>query len=85
MTKKMLKKLEAEFGYKFYENLDELLEKIELLDIVTPTLYHYDYAKIAIEKGLHFFIEKPVMQTLEQAEEIMALCRKRHPRTSGTY
>ena len=50
------KKLEAEFGYKFYENLDELLDKIEVLDIVTPTFYHHDYAKIAIERGLDFFI-----------------------------
>lgn len=71
------KKLEAEFGYKFYENLDELLEKIEVLDIVTPTFFHYDYAKIAVERGLDFFIEKPVMQTLEQAEEVMRLCQEK--------
>ena len=71
------KKLEAEFGYKFYENLDELLDKIEVLDIVTPTFYHHDYAKIAIERGLDFFIEKPVTQTLEQAEEIIQLCNEK--------
>lgn len=75
--KENAKKLEEEFGYKFYENLDELLEKIEVLDIVTPTFYHYDYAKIAVEKGLHFFIEKPVMQTLEQAEDIIRLCNEK--------
>lgn len=69
------KKLEAEFGYKYYENLDELLNDIEVLDIVTPTIYHYDYAKKAIEKGLHFFIEKPVTNTLEQAQEIIKLCK----------
>ena len=71
------KKLEAEFGYKFYENLDELLDKIQVLDIVTPTFYHHDYAKIAIERGLDFFIEKPVTQTLEQAEEIIQLCNEK--------
>ncbi len=70
------RKLEAEFGYTYFENFDELLEKIEMLDIVTPTIYHYDYALKAIEKGLHFFIEKPVTQTLEQAQEIVSLCRK---------
>lgn len=71
------KKLEEEFGYKFYENLEDLLEQIEVLDIVTPTLYHHHYAKIAIEKGLHFFIEKPVTQTLEEAEDIMKLCKEK--------
>ena len=70
------KKIEKEFGYKFYENLDELLEKIEMLDIVTPTFYHHHYAKIAIERGLNFFIEKPVTQTLEQAEELISLCQE---------
>jgi predicted dehydrogenase len=70
------RKLEADLGYPFFENLDELLDQIEVLDIVTPTLYHYDYALKAIEKGLHFFIEKPVTQTLEQAEEIVQKCRE---------
>ncbi|MGV4412795.1 Gfo/Idh/MocA family protein [Chryseobacterium sp. T1] len=71
------KKLEAEFGYKYFDNLDELLSQIDVLDIVTPTLYHFDYAKRAIEKGKHFFIEKPVTQTLEQAEEILRLCKEK--------
>jgi len=70
------KKLEAEFGYKYFENFDELLEEIDMLDIVTPTVYHYDYAMKAIERGLHFFIEKPVTQTLKQAEEILYKCRE---------
>jgi len=70
------KKLEAELGYTYFENFDDLLNEIKMLDIVTPTIYHYDYALKAIEKGLHFFIEKPVTHTLEQAEEIVALCKK---------
>ena len=65
------KRLEAEFGYKFFEDFDELLSQVEVIDIVTPTIYHYDYAQKAIDRGVHFFIEKPVTQTLEQAESIM--------------
>ncbi len=71
------KKLEAEFGYKYYENIEDLLAKIDMLDIVTPTLYHYQYAIKAIEKGIHFFIEKPITQTLEQAKELLEQCTKR--------
>ncbi|RRQ46126.1 Gfo/Idh/MocA family protein [Chryseobacterium sp. SC28] len=70
------RKLEAELGYKYFKNFNELLNEIEMLDIVTPTLYHYDYAIKAIQKGIHFFIEKPVTQTLEQAEEILYKCRE---------
>lgn len=71
------KKLEQEFGYKYYNDLDQLLSEIQVLDIVTPTLFHYEYAKKAIEKGIHFFIEKPVTQTLEQAEELIRLCEEK--------
>ena len=70
------KKLEAEFGYKYFARFEELLQEIDMLDIVTPTIYHYDYAMKAIENNKHFFIEKPVTQTLKQAEEILYKCRE---------
>ena len=70
------KKLEAEFGYKYFARFEELLQEIDMLDIVTPTIYHYDYAMKAIENHKHFFIEKPVTQTLKQAEEILYKCRE---------
>ncbi|MBV2165330.1 MAG: Gfo/Idh/MocA family oxidoreductase [Kaistella sp.] len=70
------KKIEAEFGYKYFARFEELLQEIDMLDIVTPTLYHYDYAMKAIENHKHFFIEKPVTQTLKQAEEILYKCRE---------
>ena len=70
------KKLEAELGYKYFENFEELLAEVEMLDIVTPTLYHYQYAMKAIEDRKHFFIEKPITQTLQQAEEILYKCRE---------
>lgn len=70
------KKLSEEFGYPFFENFDELLNQVDMIDIVTPTIYHYDYAMKAIDKGKHFFIEKPVTKTLQQAEEILYKCRE---------
>ncbi len=70
------RKLQAEFGYCYFENFDDLLAEIDMLDIVTPTLYHYEYALKAIENRKHFFIEKPVTQTLQQAEEILYKCRE---------
>ncbi len=72
------KKLESEFGYKYFDNLDELLSQIDMLDIVTPTLFHYEYALKAIESGKHFFIEKPVTQTLEQAEQLIRLSQAKN-------
>ncbi|MBJ6367208.1 Gfo/Idh/MocA family protein [Snuella sedimenti] len=70
------KKVEAEFGYKFFDSIDALIDAVDMVDIVTPTLSHYDCAKQAIAKGKHIFIEKPITNTVEEAEHIRELLAK---------
>ncbi len=72
------KKVEAEFGYKFFHTIEDLINAVDVVDIVTPTLSHYDCAIQAIEKGKHIFIEKPITNTVEEAEKIRALLAKNH-------
>ncbi|WP_346883919.1 Gfo/Idh/MocA family oxidoreductase [uncultured Algibacter sp.] len=67
------KKVEAEFGYKFFNSIESLIDAVDMVDIVTPTLSHYDCAKQAIAKGKHVFIEKPITNTVEEAEHIRTL------------
>ncbi|WP_370476653.1 Gfo/Idh/MocA family protein [Tamlana flava] len=67
------KKVEAEFGYKFFNSVDELIDAVDMVDIVTPTLSHYNCAKQSIAKGKHIFIEKPITNTVEEAEHIRLL------------
>ncbi|MEM6514834.1 MAG: Gfo/Idh/MocA family oxidoreductase [Bacteroidota bacterium] len=67
------KKVESEFGYKYFADIDELISAVDMVDIVTPTLSHYDCAKRAIAKGKHIFIEKPITNTVEEAEHIREL------------
>lgn len=70
------KKVAAEFGYTYFENINKLIDSVEVVDIVTPTLSHYECAKKAMEKGKHVFIEKPITNTLAEAEELIALSQK---------
>ncbi|THD67797.1 Gfo/Idh/MocA family oxidoreductase [Robertkochia marina] len=67
------KKVAAEFGYKYFSTIDALLEEVDMVDIVTPTLSHYDCAVKAIEKGKHIFLEKPITKTVEEARSIIEL------------
>jgi predicted dehydrogenase len=69
-------KVEAEFGYTFYDNMNKLIDAVDVIDIVTPTLSHFDCAKKAMEKGKHVFIEKPITNTLQEAEELLLLEKK---------
>jgi predicted dehydrogenase len=70
------KQIEAEFGYKYFDSIDNLIDAVEVVDIVTPTLSHYDCAKQAIKKGKHVFIEKPITNTVAEAEELIALAKE---------
>lgn len=69
-------KVAAEFGYKKFDSIAELIAAVDVVDIVTPTMQHFDCAKQVIEAGKHIFIEKPISNTVAEAEEIIALAKK---------
>jgi len=70
------KQVSTEFGYKFVESIDELIDMVDVIDIVTPTLNHFECAKKAIKKGKHIFIEKPITKTVEEAEMLRDLVQQ---------
>ncbi|MGC1631854.1 MAG: Gfo/Idh/MocA family oxidoreductase [Gelidibacter sp.] len=72
------KKIEAEFGYKYFDTIEGLIDAVDVVDIVTPTLSHFECAKLAISKGKHIFIEKPITNTVQEAETIRALVAENH-------
>ncbi|MBK9257495.1 MAG: Gfo/Idh/MocA family oxidoreductase [Saprospiraceae bacterium] len=69
-----------EFGIKRFESPDELISVSDCIDIVSPTVYHYDLAKKAALAGRHIFIEKPVTETPEQAFELWQLAKEKSVR-----
>lgn len=69
-------KVAAEFGYRKFDTISELIAAVDVVDIVTPTLSHHDCAKEAMEAGKHVFIEKPISNTVEEAEELIQLANK---------
>jgi predicted dehydrogenase len=71
-------KVAEEFGYKLFDSIEALIAAVEVIDIVTPTLSHFDCAKMAIEKGRHIFIEKPITKTVLEAEAIKTLASQFH-------
>lgn len=72
------KKIESELGYKYFDTIEALIEAVDVVDIVTPTLSHYECARLAISKGKHIFIEKPITNTVEEAETLRALVAQNH-------
>lgn len=69
-----------EFGYTNFDTIDALINSVDVIDIVTPTLNHFECAEMAILKGKHIFIEKPITKTLKEAEQLRDLVQKMNVR-----
>ncbi|MFK8044342.1 MAG: Gfo/Idh/MocA family oxidoreductase [Crocinitomicaceae bacterium] len=67
---------EATYNLKRYHSIDELISSVDCIDIVTPTLSHFEIAKTAIENGVHVFVEKPITHTVHEAKQLTQLTER---------
>lgn len=65
--------VEAEFGIRAFNSIEELINNIDCLDVVTATLSHFEVAKLAAQSRKHIFIEKPLTETIEEAQKLQRL------------
>jgi len=72
---KQAKSIVNEFGYHLFNSVEELIDAVDVVDIVTPTFAHFEVAKQAIEAGKHVFIEKPITNTVAEAEQLIKLAK----------
>lgn len=66
-------KISNEYNVKSFDSLEELLNNIDTLIIVTTTSTHFYIAAKAIENNIHIFIEKPVTVNGAEAKKLTAL------------
>ncbi len=70
-------KVAEEFKIPAFDSAEALMDAVEVVDIVTPTTVHFAMAMEAIQRGKHLFIEKPLTQTVAEAEELIARSREK--------
>lgn len=73
-----LNEAKEEYSVKVYTNYDDLLrkEKLDLVVIASPTPFHYEQSIVAMDCGVDVFLEKPMVQSLEEADEIIKVMKK---------
>ena len=57
--------------------LDELLERSDLIVVASPNATHFAIAKAAIEAGKHVVVDKPFTPSIAEADELIALAAAR--------
>jgi predicted dehydrogenase len=64
------RRVAQQYDVAFYEHLDELLPHVDAVSLVTPTPVHFDLAMRCLAQGIHVLIEKPITESLGQAETL---------------
>lgn len=66
-------------GVPAYTDLETFLneKRPDAVSIVVPTQYHFEVAKKIMERGIHVLVEKPVTQTVGEAEKLLAMAMEK--------
>ena len=66
----------GELGVQAVPTLESLLDQVDAVTIVVPTVGHYAVAKAALERGIHVMIEKPITATLDEADDLLVVAKR---------
>jgi predicted dehydrogenase len=59
-----------------YTDYHDLFGRIEAVSIAATTSKHYEIAKDCLSQGIHVLIEKPITESVVQANELIELARR---------
>ena len=63
-------------GLKRFSDEEKLIEACDIIDVITPTDLHYEVCMMAIRKGKHVFVEKPIAHTLQEGKDLVNMVRE---------
>ena len=66
----------SNYQVKRFNDPDDLIDVCDIIDIVTPTISHYELCKKAVLKSKHVFVEKPLAHSISEAKEIVKLVKE---------
>ena len=75
-NKSALNKVCEEFSVKALDSIDQLIFQCDAVNIVTPTDTHFDIAKKILDNKKDVLIEKPITNTVEEAQSLIDLAKK---------
>lgn len=70
--------LAQDYHCRFYRDFKKMIkeEKPDAVSIAVPNKFHYETAAYCIKKGINVMVEKPITQTLREAEKLIGLAKK---------
>jgi predicted dehydrogenase len=72
------KKIAAKHGARVFNSIAEAAENSDALNIVTPTVTHFEIAKTLLQQGKHVLVEKPMTDDTAQAAELIQIAQQKN-------
>lgn len=73
-----LNEVSNKYSINKFNSLDEAIDNSDAVIVASPTKYHFEIAKKALEKGKHVLVEKPMTETYAQAKELQEIVNKKN-------
>jgi len=72
------KTLAKEYHTQHFTDYKQMLEAVnpDAVSIVVPTPFHAEVASVVIKKGIHCLLEKPIANTVKEADALITLAKK---------
>lgn len=64
-------------GARSFTNYRDLVGQVDAVSVVTPTVLHHEISRFCLEHEIDVLIEKPMTETLEQADELIETAEAR--------
>lgn len=65
----------AELSVPAIADYRDLFGKVDAVSIVVPTPLHFEIAEAFLDQGVHVLVEKPITETIEQAQRLIDLAK----------
>src|SRR6056297_1859586 len=64
-------------GTRGFSDFRELMGLVDAVSIAVPTPEHFSIARAFLENGVDVLVEKPITETLEEADQLVGLAEKK--------
>ncbi len=68
--------VQEKYGIKRFTEPSSLMDAVDAVDIVAPTIHHYELCDMALRKSRHVFVEKPLANTMDEARDLLKLAKE---------
>jgi len=70
------KEIEKKYKLRRFNEAADLMDAVDAVDIVAPTPHHFELCELAVRKGKHVFVEKPMADTLGEAKHLVQMVQE---------